>query len=65
MKVIYELRKRSERINRIQSFEDWNEQISNRIKKLKIFQKQIIKEIEETTKIIELVISKKLRKKQS
>lgn len=65
MKVIYELRKRNKHINRIQSFDDWNKQISNKIKKLKLFQKQVIKEIEETSKLIELVISKKLRKKQS
>ena len=65
MKVIYELRKRNKHINRIQSFDDWNKQILNQIKKLKLFQKQITKEIEETSKIFELVISKKLRKKQS
>ena len=65
MKVIYELRKRNKHINRIKSFDDWNKQISNKIKKLKLFQKQITKEIEETSKLIELVISKKLRKKQS
>lgn len=65
MKVIYELRKRNKRINRIQSFDDWNKQILNQIKKLKLFQKQITKEIEETSKIFELGISKKLRKKQS
>ena len=65
MKVIYELRKRNKHINRIQSFDDWNKQILNQIKKLKLFQKQISKEIEETSKLIELVISKKLRKKQS
>lgn len=62
MKVIYELRKRNKHFNRIQSFEDWNKQISNYIKKLKSFQKQIIKDIEEASKITELVISKKIRK---
>lgn len=65
MKVIYELRKRNKHFNRIQSFEDWNKQISNYIKKLKILKKQIIKDIEEASKITELVISRKLRKKQS
>ena len=38
MKVIYELRKRNKHINRIKSFDDWNKQISNKIKKLKLFQ---------------------------
>ena len=65
MIVISEIEKRNKHLSRLQTFENWNEQISNRIKNLKVLQNQIIKDIEETSKITELAISKKIRKEQS
>lgn len=65
MIVISEIEKRNKHLNRLQTFENWNEQISNRIENLKVLQNQIIKDIEETSKITELAISKKIRKEQS